>query len=333
MTDEVLGVAFSSRAGFPVDELGRLSAAAEHAGFDAVHVSERSSDALALVQVMAVATERIQVGTSIANIHLRHPGQMALAAATVDEVSEGRLVLGLGTGHPRYNREALGLDVPPPLTGMEEYVEVLRRALSGEPVDFDGEVFQLHGFELHRPPIRGHVPIHIGAILPGMLALAGRVADGAVFALQSPSWASKSTDSVRRAAHEAGRDPDDVEISCLIPSCITDDPDVALASARQVVAGYSMHPSAGRLFEDMGHSEALAVVAEAMGRGDLEAAARSVPPELAKQLVIHGPAGHSREQLAAFREGGVDVPILFPMPLVDGGWRGSVDGALRAFGR
>lgn len=326
-----VAIAFSSRAGFSTDELAEYAAAAESRGFTSVFVSERSSDAIALAQVMAAATSSIQVGTAITNIHLRHPALAAMAVASADEFSGGRFQLGLGTGHPGYNRAVLGTHLRSPLTAMREYIEILRGAFGDRPVDHRGTVYEVTGFELHRPPLRSDVPIFVGAILPGMLRLAGEIADGAMFALHSPEWAVRSTETVLEAAAEAGREPGSIEISCLIPCAVSDDLDEANAAARGVVAGYALHPSAARLFRSMGFGADLDETMELMRTGDVAGAVEAVPRAIADDLVINGDRASCRTQIAAYRESGVRLPILFPMELGNGGWSGSVANALDLF--
>ena len=327
--NDQLAIAFSTRGGYSAAELADYAARAEARGFRAVFVSERSTDALALTQVLAEATTTIGVGTAITNVHLRHPASAALTVAAVDEAARGRLILGIGTGDPGYNRTVLDAAPKPAIPMVREWVEILRAALEGGPVDHQGSVYRTHGLSTYRQPFRASVPLFIGAILPRMLALAGAIGDGVMYGLHSPAWVERSTAIVRDAAEQAGRDPAEVTISCLIPCCVSDDADDAARSARQVVAGYSRHPSAGRLFDAMGFAEDLAEVARHMEAGDVLAAAEAVPQVLADEFIVHGDVVACRSQLDEYRRAGVGLPIAFPMALGDGGWQRAALNALQ----
>ena len=325
-----LGLSISSRGGFAPLAFADYARRAEAAGFTAVFATENASDAMALAGMMGGATTRIAVGTAVTNLYLRHPALAAMTAATLDEACGGRFVLGLGTVNPRFNFETLGLPQEPPLTRTREYVEVVRAVLSGQPVTYSGEVFRLNDFTPYRPPPRADLPIYLAALLPGMLRLAGEVADGVLLNLMSARQVRVAIERVQASAEAAGRDPADVAVACVLPCYVSDSLPAARQAARQLVAGYALHPSAARLFAGSGDAPQMAAVQERLLAGDRDGALATVGEHLATGLVVHGPPDSCLEQVAAFRAAGVDLPVLFPIAL-DGDWGQSLSAAVDAF--
>lgn len=325
-----LGLALSSRAGFPASQYGTYAGLAERAGFTAVFATETASDAVALAQAMAPATSGVRIGTAVANLYLRHPALLAMTAAAVDEVSGGRFVLGLGTANPEFNHTVLGLPETPVLATVEEYVETLRRMFAAGSADFAGSAYRIQGLELYRPPERP-VPIYLGALLPRMLQLAGRIADGVILHLASPDSAAAAIGVVGQAGAEVGRDSASVETCCMLPCCVSDDEDLAVAAAKQTVLRYALHPAASKVFARSGHADQLATIADRLRADDQDAAFAMVDDGLARSFVVHGPPAACHEQVERYRSIGVNLPILFPMPDQSGDWDRAVRTTVEAF--
>jgi 5,10-methylenetetrahydromethanopterin reductase len=324
-----IGLSIASHSGLPPNRIGELAAAAERAGFAAVFVAEGHGDALSLCHPVAAATSRVRVGTAIANAALRPPVLAAKTAAQLDQAAEGRFVLGLGVGNPVMNGR-FGIDPFPPLAMIEEYVAVIRAVLAGRAAGHDGDVFRTGMVPLDSPPVRAGLPIYLGALGPRMLELAGRTADGVVLNLMSPSQAGEAAGLVRAAAAAAGRDPASVEIVCVVHCCLSGDAAAAAAAARDVVPRYVLHPAVPRLFGETGPGGTdLRPVRELLLAGDRAGATARVPQRVADGFVAHGNAGACRQRLAEYRAAGVDLPVLFPMP-VGGDW--GYEEAIASFG-
>lgn len=326
MSADPIGLSLSSRADLTACDFVSYAAQAEEAGAGAVFATETSSDALALAQAMAIATSHIQVGTAITNIRWRHPALAAAGAAAAAQLSAGRFVLGLGVANPGFNEGQLGLDPVPPLAAMREYVQVVRAALSGDPVHTEGQVHRLDGFTATASGVAS-VPIWVGALQPGMLRLAGEVGDGALLNLSSPAMVADAVFHVREGTDATDRDPADVRIACVIPCALSDDPDAARVAARQMVAGYTLHPAASSLFAAAAADTDITAVAQLMRTGDVVAAADLVDDAFADQLVVTD--ADLDGVLAPYRTAGVDLPILFPVP-VGGSWTTSIEMAINA---
>ena len=152
-----------------------------------------------------------------------------------------------------------------------------------------------------------------------MLELAGQIADGVILNLMTPAQAGQAAEVVRTAARAAGRDPVSVEIACVVHCCRSDDPAAAAAAARAVVPRYVLHPAVPRLFGELDGAVDLRGVRERVLAGDRAGAADQVPQPVADGFVAHGSARDCDARLMEYRAAGVDLPVLFPMP-VGGDW-------------
>jgi 5,10-methylenetetrahydromethanopterin reductase len=313
-----IGLSIASHSGLPPARIGELAATAERAGFGAVFVAEGHGDAIALCHPVAAATSRVRVGTAVANAALRPPVLAAKAAAQLDHASGGRFILGLGVGNPIMNGR-FGIAPFRPLQMVEEYVAVVRAVLAGSPAGHTGELFRTGMVPLDSPPVRRDLPVYLGALGPRMLELAGRIADGVVLNLMSPAQAGDAASRVRAAAAAAGRDPAAVEIVCVVHCCLSGDADAAAAAARDVVPRYVLHPAVAPLFGEDRTSTDLRPVRELLLAGDRPGATARVPQRVADGFVAHGDADACGQRLAEYRSAGVDLPVVFPMP-VGGDW-------------
>jgi alkanesulfonate monooxygenase SsuD/methylene tetrahydromethanopterin reductase-like flavin-dependent oxidoreductase (luciferase family) len=312
-TEHTLGLSIASHSGLAAPAVGAVAAAAEAAGYSAVFVAEGHGDALSLCHPVVAATSRVRVGTAIANAALRPPVLAAKTAAQLDQASDGRFLLGLGVGNDVMNGR-FGLPPFPPLQMIEEYVGTVRAALAGHPAGFDGQLFRTGMVPSDSPPVRAELPVYLAALGPRMLGLAGRIADGVILNLMSPAQARLAASLVRAAAVAAGREASSVEVACVVHTCVSDDPDAAAAAARTVVPRYVLHPAATKLF-----GADLRAARERALAGDRAGAADHVPAQVADAFVAHGDAAACAARLAEYRAAGVDMPVVFPMP-VGGDW-------------
>lgn len=312
-TEHALGLSIASHSGLAAPAVGAVAAAAEAAGYSAIFVAEGHGDALSLCHPVVAGTSRVRVGTAIANAALRPPVLAAKTAAQLDQASDGRFLLGLGVGNDVMNGR-FGLRPFPPLQMIEEYVGAVRAALAGHPAGFDGQLFRTGMVPFDSPPVRAELPVYLAALGPRMLELAGRMADGVILNLMSPAQARLAASLVRAAAVAAGREASSVEVACVVHTCLSDDPDAAAAAARAVVPRYVLHPAATKLF-----GADLRAARERALAGDRAGAADYVPAQVADAFVAHGDAAACAARLAEYRAAGVDMPVVFPMP-VGGDW-------------
>jgi 5,10-methylenetetrahydromethanopterin reductase len=313
-----LGLSIASHSGLPPAGFGALAQAAELAGFSAVFVAEGHGDALALCHPVAAATRHARVGTAITNAALRPPVLAAKTAAQLDHASDGRFILGLGTANSIMNAR-FGLEPFAPVAMIEEYTGVVRAVLARSPGGYEGRVFRTGMVPLDSPPLRAGLPVYLAALGPRMLQLAGRIADGVILNLMSPAQAGEAARVVHASAQAAGRDPASVEITCVVHCCLADTGADAAAAARAVVPRYVLHPAAPRLFGELDGGPSLNGVRERVRAGDPAGAADAVPQQVADGFVARGGADECLARVTEYLAAGVDLPILFPMP-IDGDW-------------
>jgi alkanesulfonate monooxygenase SsuD/methylene tetrahydromethanopterin reductase-like flavin-dependent oxidoreductase (luciferase family) len=279
--------------GWRAHEIETVAREAEDAGFDAILNPEVNNDALATAQLMGAATSHIKVGPWVASIYLRHSYVCAQAAALIADATGERLILGLGVSHQSVNR-TFGVGSPSPLEAMRQYVTEVQSWLRGE------------GPATHLPqnPAPCRVPIHVAALTSKTVELAGEVADGVMPYLWSTARVTAAKAWIARGrARSPGRPP--LELSLGMPVYVGDDTAAVRELARQNLAFYATFPYYQRLLRAQGFA-AEAAKAE---QGDPKGAWSD---RLLDALCLVGPLGHCRERLAAYREAGVGLPILYP---------------------
>jgi alkanesulfonate monooxygenase SsuD/methylene tetrahydromethanopterin reductase-like flavin-dependent oxidoreductase (luciferase family) len=274
---------------------------AEALGFEAVFISESYGDSLAYAEGVALATERLRVGTAITNIYLRQPTLLAEQAAAVQEFSGGRLVLGLGVGHRAVN-EPLGIDMGDPLGKMRAVIGTLRDAWAKGP---------------HQPRPAPPPPVLAAALAAPMIELAGELADGVIFNLFPLARYPRAMSALRRGAARAGRDADRLEVVHFTTCYVSDDPAAALHEAKRMLARYANLPFYGKMLAASGFGREVGAVRAAWRARDVAAAEGAVTEELADAVALAGDAAHCRERVAAYRMAGATLTIVFPNPVAE----------------
>jgi probable F420-dependent oxidoreductase len=295
--------------GFTLAEHAEIARDAERRGYtDAWSFEVDGVDCFSPLAVVGMATG-MRVGTAIANVFTRGPATLAVSAAGIAEIAPGRFCLGVGAGSEPIVETWNGGRFDRPATRVREMVQFLRLALRGERVVFRGETFSVDGFRLTRPPA-GLVPIHVAALRPGMLRVAGEVADGAVLNWLSPDDVPKSVGVVRDAARKAGRDPDAIEITARL--MINVDPPTPESDlvARRHIAGYLNVPVYRAFHEWLGRAPALQPMWDAWGRGDRRGAVAAIPDAVVQDLIIRGSMAEIRAGVRRYLEAGIDTAFL-----------------------
>ena len=291
-----------------VREAVDLAALAEDRGFDSVFMVEGvcSNDALTTVAGMAGRTSRILIGTGIANIYLRHPVMLGLAATTIDELSGGRLVLGLGPNNLEMITRA-GFVWRDPREALRETTLTVRAVLAGQG---------LPGLRAPRPAAHA-VAVHWAAMALGTCEAAGRHADGLMLYLCTTERYRRATARMRQGAQAAGRDPAAIAVSLLIPTFIHRDLSTARQAAREFLVHYAGMPHYAKTFAASGFAAEMAGVQKALTAGSHSDAMAALSDRLLDEVLLVGPAARCREQLDAFRKAGVDWVTLGPQRVGD----------------
>jgi coenzyme F420-dependent oxidoreductase len=289
---------------------------AEALGFhSAWHGESWGYDAFTPLAEAAVHTSTIKLGTHIATVFSRTPAMMAQSAASLDVISNGRLILGLGTSGPIVVRDWHGQRWTRPLQRTREYVEIVRLALSGERVDFQGELFQLRGFRLRDSTVRSSVPVMIASIGPRNVELTGEIADGWLPIFPHVDSLAGMRGLLAKGAARSGRDPAAIEIAPSILTAVADDAAEARHLARAHVAFYvgGMGTFYYEAVAKHGFEEEAGRVKRAWAVPGRAGRAAVVTDEMLDAMTLVGSRAHVLERLDALADAGVTLSILaFP---------------------
>ncbi|HZY31532.1 MAG TPA: LLM class flavin-dependent oxidoreductase, partial [Candidatus Methylomirabilis sp.] len=234
-----LGVTVQLGAGMSRGDVIELVRLAEERGYEAVFVPESwGYDAITTLTELAVQTRTIKLGTGILPVWSRTPALLAMTAASLDDLSGGRFILGLGISGPVVIQDWHGVPFERPIQRTREAIAIIRLALAGDRVTHDGEIFRVQRFRLEFDPPRPRIPIYIASIGPKNLQLTGEVADGWLPIYCSPESLALMRQEVVAGAQAAGRDPAAVEVAPYILACLSEDPEVGRRLARSHLAYY-----------------------------------------------------------------------------------------------
>jgi len=288
------GTAFALRDPFPWETFQGLVSECKSLGYAAVFLPEIfGRDALVALGALAGSTDRLLLGTGIIPMTSRTPLLTGMAAASVQERSGGRLILGLGTGPA----------VAGALDRLRELVGLLRRLLAGEPVDIDGRTRQLSLV----PEIP--VPIWISALGPKAVRLAGEIADGALLNCCLPERVAAARAEVREGADAAGRDPAGVTIAAYVRASLGADEAAAFRALQAAIGEYASYPAYARQFAAMGLGDSASAAAAAFTAGRPQ----DVPECLVREVCLIGDPAGARARLEEFRDAGADLPVVYPV--------------------
>ncbi|HBD10664.1 MAG TPA: hypothetical protein DCZ13_00875 [Porticoccaceae bacterium] len=304
MTRHRLGLVLSTVTDAPPQEFVALGKLAEDHGFDAMLVNEGAGDALANALAIGAATNTIKVGTNIANIYFRHPYLAAMTAWTLTELTEGRLILGLGMSHKAV-LQSLGIVMDKPREYLREYARSVKRYLGGEG-----------GKGLFRPrPTSYDSQVLVAALTPESAEVGGVEADGIMPFLTGRSYLPTLVDIAKQSAKGVGKDPDDIDCVMSIPTFVCDDEDAAMSAARYNLAFFAQMPNYRKQWRASGFEAEVAALEQAWRDRDRRLAATRVSDRMVEQVCVFGPASQCREQLAAFHEAGAGMPVLAVSPV------------------
>lgn len=322
-----LGLNFGYWGSGPADNIA-LAQEAERLGFHSLWTAEAyGSDAVTALTWLAAKTERIKVGTAIMQMPARTPAMTAMTAVTLDLLSGGRFLLGLGASGPQVVEGWHGIVYGKLLTRTREYVEIVRTILRREqPLEHHGEYYDIPvkgGTGLGKPlklivhPLRANIPIYLAAIGPKNVALAAEIADGWLPVFYSPHRAHVFKQSLDEgfARRKDGKTLDDFDIAPTVGVIVGDDIDACRAQAKPNLALYigGMGARGKNFYNDLarryGFEEAAAKIQDLYLSGRKQEAIAAVPDELVDEVALCGPRERIRDQLAAWREAGVKTLI------------------------
>jgi len=307
-----IGVAFSG--GLAPADIVECVTLAEALGYESAWVAEgHGGDQFAILGACALATQRIRLGTSISSVFVRSAPTIGMAAATVDQLANGRFILGLGSSHRVQVEPEHGIAFVQPTARLRDTIAIVRALVRDGVVSHRGETVTIERFDLWFAPLRPAIPIYVAALFPRLLELAGELAEGALLTWPTPRTIARAVEHVAIGARRAGREAGTVDVASLIPCAVADSVAAAREAMRPAVGLYAgFFPRYNRLLAEAGFEEAVRAIKDAFDRGGREAAAKVVPDELIDAVALAGPPDTCRERLAAYRRAGLALPIVSP---------------------
>ena len=313
-------------AGGPEELIG-VAEEAERLGYDSLWTAEAyGSDAATILAFLAARTERIRLGSAIFQMPARSPAMTAMTAATIDQLSRGRMMLGIGSSGPQVAEGWHGQRFARQLQRTREYVEVLRLALARKRVEYHGETLELplpdgpgKALKLMIEPVQEHLPIYLAAIGPKNTALAGEIADGWLPTFFSPEHVADVRALLEQGAGRSARSLAGFDIAPVVNAYVSDDAERARDMMRPGLALYIGGMGSreqnfyNRLVQRYGFEAEAREIQDLYLEGKKEEAARAIPNRLIDMVSLCGPPDSVRDRLAAFRDAGVGTLLVAPM--------------------
>jgi alkanesulfonate monooxygenase SsuD/methylene tetrahydromethanopterin reductase-like flavin-dependent oxidoreductase (luciferase family) len=294
-----IAIAFSALRDSTLPQIIGWARDAEARGFSGVFLTESFNDSLAYAEAVALNTRRVLVGTAITNVYMRHPTLLAQGAAAIQELSGGRLRLGLGVGHRAVN-EPLGISMDDPMGTMREGVATLRKAWVKGP---------------HQPRPGTPPPVYLAGLRRKMLELVGEIADGVILNMCPVARYPAALAALERGAQKAGRTAAGMPV-CHFTTCyLSDDLDAARYQARRMLSRYANLPFYGNMLADCGFAGDVTKIRTAWKSKDVATAEAAVSDRLVDATTLVGSPERCREHLDACRAAGATLPIVFANPV------------------
>jgi F420-dependent oxidoreductase-like protein len=313
--------------GLTSDDQLQLVREAEAAGFDSVWAAEAyGSDAATVLGWLAAQTERIRLGSAIFQMPGRSPALAAMTAATLDQLSDGRMMLGIGSSGPQVAEGWHGQRFARQLGRTREYVEIVRKALARERLVYEGETYTLplpngpgKALKLTISPVQERIPIYLAAIGPKNTQLVGEIGDGWLPMFFSPENVGESRKLLEEGAARSGRSLNGFDIAPSVQVAIDDEIERARDVMRPMVALYVGGMGSrernfyNALVRRYGFEEAADEIQDLYLDGRKDEAAAAIPDELIDTVTLAGPRDHISERLAVYRDAGVGTLLVSPM--------------------
>ena len=248
-------------------------------------------------------TKTQKIGSSIINIYSRSPSTITMGAATTDILSNGRLILGLGTSSVPIVEDFHGEKFENPVQRMREYVEIIRLSLTKKQINYSGKIFKLKNFTLLIEPKRQSIPIYLAAINQKMVNLAWELGDGVIFYLR-PLDEMKRTISKMQSKRK-------IDVACQIITCISNNSENAIQRAKKTLAFYI---SVGKVYREFlaknGFENEVNNIFKEFRKSGFKSNHELIPDYMLNSLCIAGSPEEAKLQLEKFRNTGIDLPII-----------------------
>ena len=313
---EPISLALGSRQDISITELLKLAKEADDLGYTGCFVGESwGMDAFTTLSAIASYTKNIRVATGIVPIFSRTPSLLAQSIASLDIISHGRAILGLGTSGRRVVEDWHGMKYERPIERSREYLEIIRIALNNSPVNYNGNFFQMNRFKLGISPVQEYIPLYLASIGPSNLKLTGQLADGWL-----PIWTDlqKLPDLIALisdSATSAGRNITDITIAPQIMCCVTNTTEElykAQNDVREHISYYigGMGEYYHALFCRFGYQLEANAIKNAWMAGNRKMAANLVTNQMLDNITVIGDPQICRSKIERFRQMGADMPVI-----------------------
>jgi len=256
-----------------------------------------------MLGAVANNTNTQKIGSSIINIYSRSPSTIAMGSATIDTLSNGRLILGLGTSSVPIVEDFHGEKFENPVQRMREYVEIIRLSLTKKQINYSGKIFNLKNFTLLIDPKRKSIPIYLAAINEKMVNLCWEIADGVIFYLRPLDEMKKIISKMQSQKN--------IDVACQIITCISNDSEEAIQRAKKTIAFYV---SVGKIYRDFlannGFKNETNNIFEEFKKSGFKSNHELVTDSMLNSLSISGSPEEAKIQLEKFRNAGINLPII-----------------------
>lgn len=287
------------------DEVLACAKIADAAGVESVWIPESwGREAFVTLGSVAALTKNVLLGTGIIGIYSRSAASIAMAATTLDRISNGRTMLGLGASSKAIVENWHGAEFTNQLARMREYVEAIRMICKGEKVNYKGRFVRVNDFKLGFEPLRSHIPIHIAAVNERMLDLASEIADGVLLFLRPIEDLQKIVNKLRASNNK-------IEISCIIITTISKDAELARERARKTISFYA---AVGRIYGDYlashGFGSEVSSLSEHYRKHGVDGLHKLVSERMLDSIAVAGTPEECTKKFRRFTETGISLPIV-----------------------
>jgi 5,10-methylenetetrahydromethanopterin reductase len=298
---------------YSIQEMIELARLADDIGMESIWMSDHLCfrDSLTTSMALLGSTQRIKVAAAPMSPYSRSPIITAMSIATLEEFAPGRVIASPGTGNAAALKEA-GIESPHPLRTMREYVEILRRFLKGDTVNFQGQMFQIHGAKMGFVP-KTPIKMYITAVRPRMLQLGGELGEGVLLSGGcSPGYIGQCIGEIAKGAGKVGKSLEDVDVAGFVTAAVSDKAKEAV-EANKLFLAY--------IFRNAHHAENIRLgggkvdqegLAAAVAKRDWEGAKKFIGDEVVYAHSVAGTPAGCHTQLESFVKGGLNLPILLP---------------------
>jgi probable F420-dependent oxidoreductase len=284
---------------------------ADRCGYtDAWSFESFGSDAFSPLAATAMLSERMRLGTAIVPVYTRPAALIAMSAATVNQLSGGRLVLGLGISTPNIVENWMGVPFEKPHTRVRETVAAIRAIMKGEKVTAAGKVVRINGFRMEMNLDMPPAPIYLGAQGAKMLRLAGEIGDGVIVNFVTTDTLPAMLEHTREGMRATGKDPSKLDVVCRIICAVGEDEATTRALFRRSLTAYLTVPQYNKFFRQIGYENEAGVAMELWNKGERKQALESVPEEMVEAIFVFGDAKKCRRRIDEYFRAGVTTTAL-----------------------